>query len=142
MKDLMTERERKLKWYHDNKEKVNLARKEKRNEKRRKKGLPSMEEYYALRDKREKLLNIAVKFIKAREAGDPDPGISSPDLEEVIREIMEKRKKKREYNKAYWKKYKVYLEERDRLILKMREEDKEISSIPSITEMNIFEDDE
>lgn len=142
MKDLLTERERKLKWYRENKEKISEARRKKRNKIRAQKGLPPIEEDYRVRDQKKRMLALAKKFIRARKDGDPDPGVSSPELEEAIAFVLEERRKKREYNKTYWKKYKAYLDERDQMILKMREENKEILSMPSITEMNIFDDDE
>ena len=142
MKNMLTERERKLKWYRENKDKVNKAKRDKTNKMRIARGLPPMEEYYKQRDRQRQFAALAKKFIKARKNGEPDPGVSTPELEEAILRVIEEREKRKEYDKAYYAKRKAFLDERDRLILRMREEEKDISSKPSLTEIDLFEDEE
>ena len=142
---LYSDQQRKVFWYEQNKDKINARRRERYNEERIAKGMPGVEEAKVAKFEEEKLIAVALKFIKAREQGKPDPGIMSDEIEEVIVALMEKRERRRQQNIESGKRFRARQKEKaetlDGLIRGIADENGYIAT-STITEIDLFSDDE
>lgn len=99
--NIILNRDRKLRWYHKNKEKISEQRHNKRNEERIASGMPTIEDERRLNMERHIAERKAMKIIKSRKRGLPDPEPVNSDMEEVIIEVLKKRGKRLEQMKLY-----------------------------------------